>query len=247
MAASLALRTGGLGSGYWIDEGISVGIASHGLADIPRALGQDGSPPLYYLLLHAWMALVGEGEAATRALSLVFALLAVPVSFWAGSELFGRRAGALAAVGAAGCPFLTYYAQETRMYALVVLLSLLASASFVLAFLHGRRGHLAALGVWMTLLLYTHNWALFLAAGMAAAWLGLWRAGRVRGRDGLLVAGAVAVAYAPWVPTLLSQAAHTAAPWAERPSLLLLLAVPGGLFGYFALPPLVVAVLAADR
>src|SRR3954452_16804452 len=188
MAASLALRTSALRSGYWIDEGISVGIASHGLADIPRTLGQDGSPPLYYLLLHAWMGVAGESEAATRALSLLFALLAVPVSFWAGDAVFGRRAGALGAVGAAGCPFLTYYAQETRMYALVVLLSLLASAAFVLAFVRGRRSQLVALGAWMTLLLYTHNWALFLAAGMGVAWLVLWRAGRVRAREGLLVA-----------------------------------------------------------
>jgi hypothetical protein len=247
MAASLALRTGGLTSGYWIDEGISVGIASHGLADIPRTLGQDGSPPLYYLLLHGWMAFAGESEAATRALSLLFAALAVPVSFWAGNALFGRRAGTIAALGAAGCPFLSYYAQETRMYALVVLLSLLASASFVLAFVHGRRGHLVALAAWMTLLLYTHNWALFLGAGMAVAWLLLWRAGRVPPRDGLLVAAAVLVLYAPWLPTLLAQASDTAAPWAERPSLLLLLAVPGGLFGYLALPLLAVAVLAARR
>ena len=40
-----------------------------------------------------------------------------------GSALFGRRAGALAAMGAAGCPFLTYYAQEARMYSLVAVLS----------------------------------------------------------------------------------------------------------------------------
>ena len=53
--------------------------------------------------------------------------------------LFDRRAGALAAAGAAGAPFLTYYAQETRMYSLVVLLSILASASFALAFVRGER------------------------------------------------------------------------------------------------------------
>src|SRR5919198_3340239 len=99
----------------------------------------------------------------------------------------------------------------------------------------------------MTLLLYTHNWALFLAAGMAAAWLLLWRAGRVRPRDGLLVAAAVLALYAPWVPTLLSQASDTAAPWAERPSPLLLLAVPGGWLGFLALPLLAVAVLGARR
>ena len=65
-------------------------------------LGQDGNPPLYYLLLHGWMLVFGDGEAATRALSLLFALLAIPASFWAGAAVFDRRAGALAAAGAAG-------------------------------------------------------------------------------------------------------------------------------------------------
>jgi mannosyltransferase len=216
-AASLALRTGGLHSGYWIDEGIAVGIASHPFADIPSALAQDGSPPLYYLLLHLWMAVAGSGEAATRSLSLFFALLAVPVSWWAGCAAFDRRTGAIAAAGAAACPFLTYYAQETRMYSLVVVLSLAACASFVLAFVRGRRRHVVLLGVWLALLLYTHAWGLFLTAGMAAAWLPRWRRGTVSGRDGALLAGALALVYAPWLPTLTSQALHTAAPWASRP------------------------------
>src|SRR3954468_20543242 len=185
MGVSLLLRTGALDGSYWIDEGISVGIASHPLADIPRVLGQDGNPPLYYLLLHGWMQLVGTSEAATRVLSLVFALLAVPVSFWAGAAVFDRRAGALAAAGAAGCPFLTYYAQETRMYSLVVLLSILASASFALAFVRGERRHLWLLGLWLGLLLYTHTWGLFLAAAMAGAWLVLYRRGQVDRSDGL--------------------------------------------------------------
>src|SRR5918999_4973923 len=101
-AAAVALRTGALDAGYWIDEAIAVGIASHEPDEIPALLRQDGSPPLYYLLLHGWMALVGDGEAATRALSLVFAAAAVPAAWWAG----GGRAAAFVSV----CPFLTYYA-----------------------------------------------------------------------------------------------------------------------------------------
>jgi mannosyltransferase len=246
-AASLALRIGALHAGYWIDEGISVGIASHGLTDIPRTLAEDGSPPLYYLLLHVWMSVAGTSEAATRALSLLFALLAVPVAWWAGGAAFDRRTGALAAAGAAGCPFLTYYAQETRMYSLVVVLSLAASACFVLAFVRGRRRHVAWLGVWLALLLYTHTWGLFLAAAMALTWLALWRRGRVAGRDGALLGAALALVYAPWVPTLVEQALHTAAPWADRPSPLQLLAVPGGLFGYAAFPLLALAAATAVR
>ena len=246
-AATLLLRTGILDSGYWIDEAITVGIASHDFADIPRTLRQDGSPPLFYLLLHGWMALVGTGEAATRTLPLLFALLAVPVSWWAGTAVVDRRAGALAAAGAAGCPFLTYYAQETRMYSLVAVLSVLACASFVLAFLHGRRRFVAPLGLWIVLLLYAHNWALFLVAGMGVAWLWLWRTGRVGGRDGALLAAGVALLYAPWVPSLVFQAANTAAPWAARPTALSLLGIPGSLFGYAASGLLALAVFALLR
>jgi hypothetical protein len=242
---SLALRVGSLRSGYWIDEGIAVGIASHDLTDIPGILAQDGNPPLYYLLLHGWMVVFGAGEAATRALSLVFALAAVPVSFWAGSAVFDRRVGALAAAGAAGSPFLTYYAQETRMYSLVVLLSILASASFALAFVRGRREHVAWLGLWLGLLLYTHTWGLFLTAAMAIAWLVLWRRGEVTAPDGVKLAVVLAVLYAPWLPSVLFQAANTAAPWAERPSPVLLLGVPGSLFGWIALPLLAIAVFFA--
>jgi hypothetical protein len=224
-AVSVLFRTGDLHAGFWIDEGIAVGIAQHGLAEIPGLLREDGSPPLYYLLLHGWLALAGDGEAAARSLSLLFAAALIPVSWWGANAIAGRRAAVAAAAIAAGCPLLGYYAQEARMYTLVALLSLIAAAAFVLAFVHGRRRHLATLGVATVLLLYTHNWGLFLAAAMTVAWFGLWRRGRVAGRDGALVAAAVALAYAPWLPTLVLQVRHTGAPWSSPPSPLILAAL----------------------
>jgi hypothetical protein len=133
------------------------------------------------------------------------------------------------------------------MYSLVVLLSILASASFVLAFVRGRRAQVPLLGVWLALLLYTHTWGLFLTAAMALAWLALWRRGDVGGRDGARLGAALALIYAPWLPTAVFQAAHTAAPWAERPSPLVLLGIPGGLFGHVAVPLLALAVFFALR
>ena len=127
---SLVLRTRELGIGFWIDEGLSVGISDRPLTDIPDALRLDGSPPLYYMLLHVWMSVAGSSEEAVRWLSVVCMLAAVPVAWWAAAGLWGARAGWMAAVLAATNPFLTQYAQEGRMYALLALLSLVASAAF---------------------------------------------------------------------------------------------------------------------
>src|SRR3954447_18874213 len=121
-AVSVVVRTVRLDVGFWIDEGLSVGIADRPLGDIPGTLRLDGSPPLYYMLLHVWMKLVGsDSEAATHALSLVIAVIAVPIVWALVRPLFGGRAAWIAAVCVALNPFLTAYAQETRMYALVVL------------------------------------------------------------------------------------------------------------------------------
>jgi mannosyltransferase len=218
---SLALRTQALHGRYWIDEGLSVGIASHPIGEIPGLLRQDGSPPLYYLILHLWMRVFGHGEADTHVLSVGFAMLTVPAAFLAGRALFGARAGWYAALLAAMNPFLTYYAQETRMYALVVLLSVVMTAAFALAFVHRRRAWLPVFSVSLALLLYTHNWALFLAAGSILAFVAVLRSerdGEGLARDGLLAYAAVALLYLPWLPSLISQVRHTGAPWSGTPS-----------------------------
>src|SRR5437764_661542 len=77
-----------------------------------------------------------------------------------------------------------------------------------------RFGALFALAI--TLLLYTHGWGLFLAAGATAAGLLViaWSDDRRSIlKTGVAVAAAVALCFAPWVPTVLFQARHTAAPW----------------------------------
>ena len=236
MLVSLVLRTRALDAAFWIDEGLSVGIASYGFFDIPGVLEQDGSPPLYYLLLHVWMQLFGDGEAATHGLSVVFSVLSVPAAFWAARTLFGARAGWLAAALAAINPFLTFYAQETRMYSLLALLGLLVSATFLRVFADRDRRLLPVFALVLALLIYTHNWGLFLAGGTVVALAWLWRteeAGERRAllRDALIGYGLAAVAYLPWLPTLLFQAQHTGAPWSERPPLDALLSAVGILLG----------------
>ena len=218
---SLWLRTREINFYYWIDEAISVGISSHPLGQLHHLLREDGSPPLYYLVLHVWMQAFGHGEVATHWLSEIFALATIPVAYWGGASLFSRRTGAYAAVLAAGVPFLTSYAQETRMYSLVALLSLVIAVAFVHAFVYRHRRYLPVFSVAMAAALYTHNWALFLGLASFIAYLAcVWATPAPRRdlwRDGAIGFGIVAVLFAPWLPTLVYQAQHTGAPWALPP------------------------------
>jgi mannosyltransferase len=225
---SLVLRSSQLGQGFWIDEGISVGVAHHHWWSIPHVLRQDGSPPGYYMLLGLWIRAFGDSERETHALSLLFALASIPLAYAAARSIFDRLTGVVAAVLVAFTPYFTYYGQETRMYALEGFLSLLAVLAYVNGVLRGRRWWAAALVPTLALMVYSHNWALFFCLALAVATV-------LYGRDhlrtfGLVVLG-VAILYAPWLPTLLTQARHTGAPWSTKPSFHELFTAPGTVLG----------------
>jgi mannosyltransferase len=218
---ALWVRWKALGAPFWIDEGISVGLASHPVHSIPGLLRIDGSPPLYYLLLHWWMAGFGRSAAATHSLSMIFAVLSAPASAWAAGTVFGRRAALAAGVLAAFSPFLGLYADETRMYSLVFLLAALATGAFLNAYVLRRRAFVPVFAAALAASLYTHGWALFLGGAFGLALIGLLAAGPDRRGlliDGVLGFGAAALVFAPWLPTVLFQAHHTGAPWSHAPS-----------------------------
>ena len=234
VVVSIFVRTRALGSSLWMDEGLSIGIASQPFFDIPGVLRQDGSPPLYYLMLNVWMDVVGRGPADTQGLSLVISLLAIPVGLWAGWTLFGRRAGLICAVLGALNPFLNYYAQETRMYSLMAVLALVVAAAFLHVFVYRRRAYLPVFVLALAAILYTHSWGIFVTAGSLAALLPSLRAGEDRRalvKDVALGYGGAFLLYLPWVPTLIYQTAHTGAPWLNPPRLGAPLQIAEGLLG----------------
>ncbi len=219
-AFSAYLRTRYISGQFWMDEAITTGIASHPLSQIPGLLRQDGSPPLFYVLLHFWIQAFGTSESATHALSLLIGLLTVPVGMWAGWSLFGRRAGVMAAILFASSAWLTQYAQETRMYELMGLLGLVATASFIHAFVYRRRAYAIAFSASEALMLYTHAWAIFFGVGAALTLIPIWWTSDDRPRllrDAVLAFAGAAILFLPWLPNFIYQAGHTAAPWAKPP------------------------------
>lgn len=119
-------------------------------------------------------------------------------------------------------PFVAYYASETRMYAMAVLLALLATATFLHAFVLGRRRYLPWFVVCQTLLMYTHNWGLLMGVGAAVAvvpCVALRGDCRRMILDALLGFGGVGLLYAPWLPSLTYQIGQNLQPWGRKADL----------------------------
>jgi len=245
-------------SPLWLDEALSVNIATPPDGGLVEALRHDGHPPLYYALLNAWMDVFGSGPVAVRSLSAVIGLALLPLAFVAAGRIAGRRAAWAAVLLVALNPFVLRYSTEARMYELVMVLAL-AGWLLVDHALDRPRPHLlAGLVVVTGALLWTHYWGLWLVGAAGLGLLGrgvlaLRRGERNRGRASLAVVAALAVGcltFTPWLPNLLHQAAHTGTPWAE-PSLptevasMSLLDLGGGVAGESVLLAVLFAVFVA--
>jgi mannosyltransferase len=223
VAAGLLLRFW-TRSGLWLDEALTVNLARLPLHELPNALKHDGAPPLYYVLLHFWISLFGQSNDAVRSLSGVFAVLTLPVGWLCGKRFGGRATAWTLLVLLASAPFAVYYGTESRMYALVILLTGLGFLALSRAVAAPRPGNLIALALVAAALLYSQYWSVYLIA-LVALWLlaSIWRT-RHRGHPeeapwAALIALAVGtLLFVPWVPTFLYQAKHTGTPLAAAPN-----------------------------
>jgi mannosyltransferase len=237
-------------SKLWLDEALSVNIATLPVGDLLEALKHDGHPPLYYLLLHYWMAAFGEGDMVVRALSGIFGVAALPLAWIAGRRLAGAAGARWALLVVALSPYCVRYSTETRMYSLVMLLVLAGYLLLTDALKTPTPLRLAGIAVVSGLLLLSHYWSIWLlgATGLllVARW---WRQADERPTTlkAIVAIAAGGVLFLPWVPSFLYQSSHTGTPWGEpfRPTAVLQLTMAdmsggnnfseGTLGGYFIL------------
>ena len=210
----------------WYDEGFSVYLARMDLAEITARTAADIQPPLYYYLLHGWIQLLGDGEAALRGLSLLFGVLTVPLVYAVAWQLFRERVSSLlAALFLAVSPLHVWYGQEVRMYTLLTFLCLLSSYLLLLVIQRelqtGKRWESLALWSAYTLTtiaaVYTHYFAFFVLTFQAIyLFMVWWELGLrpVRLFLGGLAAGIVTLlAYLPWLPYLLNRYGADVSYW----------------------------------
>ncbi|WP_194397268.1 glycosyltransferase family 39 protein [Microbacterium atlanticum] len=164
---------------YWVDEQWSVGVASLPLADSLHTIKTEVHPPVYQLLLWAWVHLGGTDAAWTRALSTAFGLLGVFLAYWLlrRSEL-DLRLRLLIVAGSAAAGMAIVYAQEARSYSLLWCCALAVTALTIrltAACPHQpQRGLVAGWVLWGAALSATHLFGALLLVVAGAVALG-WR------------------------------------------------------------------------
>ncbi len=209
-------------SSLWLDEALSVNIASAPLGQLVELLKHDGHPPFYYVVLHGWMGVFGSGDISVRGLSALFGLLTLPLVWIIGRRKGGATLGWIAVAVVAISPFAVRYSNEARMYSLVIFLVTLGWLLIDDVIDRGKATTSRFLGIFVVggVLLYTHYWSLWLlgAVGLTGLWK-IWKAPDRSARrpgTGLVLAILVAaVCFLPWLPTMLYQSAHTGTPWAK--------------------------------
>lgn len=227
VGVAAALRLHELGrDGLWADEAFSVVWSRLPLDRLLQQLREDCHAPLSYLLRKGFTAVLGDGEWALRLPSVLLGLATIVVVYGLARRAFSPPAGAFAAFLLAVSPIHVHYSREARPYALLLLLA--ASAAW-LALETDRRpgpGRAAGLAGCLVAMLYTHNLGVFLAAGLLGWFLLkslLVPGDRPGARTWWTVAGAVTVAYLPWLAVAARQAGQAEvvfgwarAGWEER-------------------------------
>jgi uncharacterized membrane protein len=96
----------------WYDEALSAIRSGYSV----RELMQSSDPYLsfYYILLHFWRLVFGDGEFALRFPSLIFGVLSIIFIYKLGKILVDKNSGLFVALLLSISPLHIWYAQEAR-------------------------------------------------------------------------------------------------------------------------------------
>ena len=230
---------------FWLDEAYTVRLVRSSLGAMLQALPHsESTPPAYYVLAWAWTRIFGHSEAGLRSLSALAGIATVAVAYAVAHRLGGRLAGLLAGALIALSPFMVWFSQEARAYALATLFATITLWCLVGFLDTGRTGWLWGWALSAALGLATHYFVAFVIAP-EFVWL-LWGERRRDRRVGAALLAVLAVGLA-LVPLALAQRGTGHADYIAASNLgIRLLQVPKQLLvGYSSPAEAVTAALAA--
>ncbi len=153
LLGALLLRLPHLTESLWYDETWYTYVFLKS-SSLHQVFFGDVHPPLYPLIMLAWLGLFGDGELAVRLPSLLFGLGSIVLLFMLTKRWFGRATAWVASGWLALSPVHIWYSHEAKNNMLLLLLTLLAVYWLQRA--------------WRTDRL--RDWILFVISALAALW-----------------------------------------------------------------------------
>jgi mannosyltransferase len=227
VALGAALRLFRLGvRSFWLDEAVSATLARiDRYTFVSAVVHRQANMVFYYLLLRGWIRL-GSSEFALRSLSALFGVAAIPAMYLLGKQLFGPRAGRVAALLLGVHTFHIRYSQEARSYSLLMLLALLSSLFFLRSLEQPSRANWAAYIALSTLMVYSQvfgGWVLLAQWSSLLLFRGHGKIpgqfpGRIYRKRFLFSATAICFLITPLAYCLLFVSDRSQLAWLVRPS-----------------------------
>ncbi len=145
-----------------LDEAQSLWQTSHSVSGTLKVVAQDVHVPLYHLILHFWQFTFGQSIQTARLLSLIFFLATIPIVYLLARRILSVNWALFATVLFSFSPFLNWYANEARMYTLLMFVATL-SQYFFLKIMDDKTGKKGWIGYTLTAMVgvYTHYFFMF--------------------------------------------------------------------------------------
>lgn len=112
---------------YWDDEIFSI-LTSRSWESMTEVFRKyENNMAFYYVILFLWMKLFGDGELATRFLSIFISLISIYFFFKLACKIFNKTTAFFATILLVCNPIFLFYSVETRSYSLLLMLIIVAT------------------------------------------------------------------------------------------------------------------------
>ena len=190
----------------WFDEQASLFVSRQPINKLFSVTAQDTHPPLYFLILKAWMSISSQ-IYFLRLLSLLAGVATITVNYYVLRQLVGNSTAYQATWLLTLSPLHVYYSTEIRMYALLLFESLIIIFLFLKYVKTGRFLYLPWVLVSEVIALYTHYYAVLIPIAITSYLFIRPIVNRRLVYYWSIIQLMVAILFAPWLLSIVSKTA----------------------------------------
>jgi len=190
----------------WYDEAYTMAMMNHSFWGIINITSWDVHPPLYYLLLKAFISIIGENNIFTiRIFSIIGIIAAFLLALFPLRRLFGKTTTFVFIALLSLMPVTQYLGTEMRMYSWAMFFVLGCSVYAYDAYKRNTFFPYCMMTLFAICSVYTHNYAVIAVGFIYVLFIvAIYRKNK-QIRNVIISIVICILAYSPWIPIILFQ------------------------------------------